>query len=157
MRPAEFKSEISRSELISRWTRLCAIRLHEEFSSVRVQVGNATIRLKLTSDQARCDQARGRVQFCQSSSRKCHAPQTLAGFVAQSFYSRSGLGARVLFVNGTPLGEGVWGRWLGGLLPPHSIEVMRKSAYFSNTCANCAAESAVAAGWSRFSALARAL
>ena len=67
------------------WTRLCAIRLHEEFSSVRVQVGNATIRLKLTSDQARCDQARGRGQFCQSSSRKCHAPQTLAGSVVQPF------------------------------------------------------------------------
>ena len=83
--PSEFKSEMPRSELNSRWTRLCAIRLHEELSSVRVQVGNATIRLKLTSDQARCDQARGRVQFCQSSSRKCHAPQTVAGSVVQPF------------------------------------------------------------------------
>ena len=37
------------------------------------------------------------------------------------------------------------------------IEVMRKSAYFSNTCANCAAGSAVATVGSMFSALARAL
>lgn len=56
------------------------------FSSVRVQVRNATIRVKLTFDQARCDQASGRIQFCQSSSRKCHAPQSLAGFVAQSLW-----------------------------------------------------------------------
>ena len=82
---SEFKSAMPRSELNSLSTRPGAIRLREEFSSVRVQVGNATIRLKLTSDQARCDQARGRVQFCQSSSRKCHAPQTLAGSVVQPF------------------------------------------------------------------------
>ena len=39
---SEFKSAMPRSELNSLSTRLGAIRLREEFSSVRVQVGNAT-------------------------------------------------------------------------------------------------------------------
>ena len=45
-----------------------------------------------------------------------------------------------------------------GCAPPvPPIEVMRKSAYFSNTCAKWAAGSAVAAVGSIFSVLARAL
>ena len=39
---SEFKSAMPRSELNSLSTRPGAIRLREEFSSVRVQVGNAT-------------------------------------------------------------------------------------------------------------------
>ena len=58
---SEVKSAMPRSELNSLSTRLGAIRLREEFSSVRVQVGKTTIRVKLTFDQARCHQAPGRV------------------------------------------------------------------------------------------------
>ena len=47
-------------------------------------------------------------------SLKQYVHLTWYGFgVCYSTFSRSGLGARVLFVHGTPLGEGVWGRWLG--------------------------------------------
>ena len=43
-------------------------------------------------------------------------------------FSRSGCQARVLFVHGTPLGEGVWGRWLGAPLQCLAIEVMVKKS-----------------------------
>ena len=54
------------------------------------------------------------------------------------------------------LPEGL-GEMVGCALLQVGIEVMRKSAPFSNTYANCAAESAVAAVGSMFSVLARAL
>ena len=40
-----------------------------EFNSLRVQFGMALCILKLTFDQAMCDQAHRRVQFSQSSTR----------------------------------------------------------------------------------------
>ena len=58
---------------------------------------------------------------------------------------------------GTPSGRGGLGEMVGCALLQVGIEVMRKSAPFSNTYANCAAESAVAAVGSMFSVLARAL
>ena len=71
-------------------------------------------------------------------------------------FSRSGLRSRVLFV-AHPSGRGGLGEMVGCALLRLRIEVMRKSAYSSNTCANCAAGSAVAAVGSMFSVLARAL
>ena len=65
----EEEERIQRSELNSLPTRLGATRLIEEFNSLRVQLGMALCRLKLTSDQAMCDQAHRRVQFSQSSTR----------------------------------------------------------------------------------------
>ena len=56
-----------------------------------------------------------------------------------------------------PSGRGGLGEIVGCVLLLVRIEVMRQSAYFSNTCANCAAGSAVAAVGSMFSVLARAL
>ena len=58
------KCPFSRSELNSFSFWLGATMLCEEFSSVRIQLGNTTIRVKLTFDLARCDQ--------RSSSRKCY-------------------------------------------------------------------------------------
>ena len=75
------KCPFSRSELNSFSSWLGATRLCEEFSSVRIQLGNTTIRVKLTFDLARCDQAPRRVQPASSN----QTPQTLAGFVAQTF------------------------------------------------------------------------
>ena len=49
-----------------------------------------------------------------------------------------------------PLGNGVWVEMDGWALFLPPIEVMRKSAYFCNMCANCAAESAVAVVGSMF-------
>ena len=67
---------MQRPDLDSLPTRLVPIKLRKESSSVRVQVGNTTIRVKLTSDQVRCDNAPRRVQLAtpkepplQSSSR----------------------------------------------------------------------------------------
>ena len=56
-----------------------------------------------------------------------------------------------------PSGRGGLGEMVGCALLLVRIEVMRKSAYFSNTCANCAAGGAVAAVGSTFIFLARAL
>ena len=68
-------------------------------------------------------------------------------------FSLSGLRARVLFVNG--LSRESLREMDGCALFVSPIEVMRKSAPFSNTCANCAAESAVAAVGSMFSVAVR--
>ena len=58
-------------------TRRGLTRPHQKLSYVRVQIGNATLRVKLTSHQARSYQALQRVEFCQSSSRKYqHQSQT---------------------------------------------------------------------------------
>ena len=59
---SEFKSEMQRSGLNSLSARLGPTKLCKESSSGRVQVGNTSIRVKLTSDKVRCDQAPRRVQ-----------------------------------------------------------------------------------------------
>ena len=56
-----------------------------------------------------------------------------------------------------PSGRGGLGEMDGRALFQFAIEVMGKPAPFLNTCANCAAESAVAAVRSMFSVLARDL
>ena len=54
-------------------------------------------------------------------------------------------------------GRGGLGEMVGWALLQVRIEVMRKSAPFSNTYANCGAESAVAGVGNMFGVLARAL
>ena len=110
------------------------------------------------------------VGCCRNSLRQCPLPEWWCNCRESAWsmlsFSRSGLLARVLFVF-SPVRLSSQGslclslsreslREMDGCAPPLlRIEVMRKWAPFSNTCANCAAESAVDAVGSMFSVTVR--